>query len=131
MKSIRSLISTVFITGWFDEEESFLAVAQENWNRLKIKNVEGFAGSFERGCAVEAPYNVILINGAVAAAPLGLADQLAPGGRILAILRSAEAPIGRATLFQKAGEKGLGSRSLFDANASYLPGFGPRPAFAF
>ena len=77
----------------------------------------------------QGPYNVILINGAVAEVPQGLLDQLADGGRLLTVIRD-NAGIGRGTLFERFGDA-IGRRTLFDAGTPLLPGFARAVAFEF
>jgi protein-L-isoaspartate(D-aspartate) O-methyltransferase len=72
---------------------------------------------------------VILFGGAVAEIPREVAAQLAEGGRMAAVLRSA-AGIGRATLTTRTGGV-LAQRVIFDAATPLLPGFAPKPVFVF
>src|SRR6516225_898147 len=76
-----------------------------------------------------APYDVILFCGAVAEVPSEIDSQLAEGGRLLAIVKSASG-IGRAILRTRTGGVVAG-RVLFDAATPFLPGFSPKPAFVF
>ncbi|MCY4229574.1 MAG: protein-L-isoaspartate O-methyltransferase [Alphaproteobacteria bacterium] len=92
-------------------------------------NVLVIEGPLEAGCPEEAPFNVIIVQGAVAAIPPVLLDQLAEGGRLAAILRPGGGP-GRATIFTKRGGV-ISSRIVFDANAPYLAGFEPKQEFVF
>uniref|UniRef100_UPI0013DB89CB protein-L-isoaspartate O-methyltransferase family protein n=1 Tax=Sandarakinorhabdus rubra TaxID=2672568 RepID=UPI0013DB89CB len=50
-------------------------------------------GPLVEGWPADAPYDLILFEGAIASVPPALAAQLAPGGRIVAVLR--EAGVGR------------------------------------
>jgi protein-L-isoaspartate(D-aspartate) O-methyltransferase len=81
------------------------------------------------GQAAGAPYDAILIEGAVPALPEALAAQLAEGGRLLAILRPRGAS-GVAVLARRAGGA-VSVSELFDCAGPVLPAFAPRPAFAF
>jgi protein-L-isoaspartate(D-aspartate) O-methyltransferase len=82
-----------------------------------------------RGHAAGAPYDVIMIEGGVNAVPRLVQDQLAEGGRLVAIGLEGGPP-GRAMLLRRAGGAVTATRE-FDAHASALPGFATAPAFAF
>jgi protein-L-isoaspartate(D-aspartate) O-methyltransferase len=86
-------------------------------------------GPLARGYPQRAPYDAILFGGAVTEIPPEIAAQLAEGGRLVAVVRAAQG-VGRATLMLRAGGA-VGRRILFDAAIPFLPGFEPRPAFAF
>lgn len=82
-----------------------------------------------QGHAAGAPYDVIMIEGGVAEVPRAIEEQLAEGGRLVAI-GLAGGPPGRALLVRRAG----GAFSVtqdFDAHAPALPAFAAAPAFAF
>lgn len=88
-------------------------------------------GNLAEGYAASGPYDVILINGAVETGLDKLFEQLAEGGRLVAIRRSQADPTGRAAkaiCYEKLGGA-VGSRFLFDAAAPVLLPF--RQAFAF
>jgi len=94
-----------------------------------IASVSVVEGPLSQGYRPRAPYDVILFNGAVAEVPSEIASQLAEGGRLLAVVKPAQA-IGRATLMTRTGGV-LARRVLFDAATPPLPGFSPKPAFVF
>jgi protein-L-isoaspartate(D-aspartate) O-methyltransferase len=95
---------------------------------LGIDNAAVITGSMQGGAADEGPYDAILINGAVAAVPPALLDQLKDGGRCAAV--SIENGVGRATVWRRHGMT-FDRRPAFDASAPYLPGFEPTPGFVF
>ena len=74
------------------------------------------------------PYDVIICEGAVSATPAAWLAALAPGGRLGVVERAG--PVGKAKLHVN-GEGGLGVREVFDSTPPFIPGFGPKPAFAF
>jgi protein-L-isoaspartate(D-aspartate) O-methyltransferase len=81
------------------------------------------------GWPVGAPYDVILLDGAIATLPEAIARQLADGGRLVAIeMRAGRS--GSGVLYRSIAGS-VSGRALFDAAAPYLPGFEPQPAFAF
>ncbi|WP_149537452.1 protein-L-isoaspartate O-methyltransferase family protein [Siccirubricoccus phaeus] len=87
------------------------------------------AGSPTAGHPAGAPYDLILIEGEVPEIPAALADQLAEGGRLAAVLGEGRRQ-GRAVLGRRIG----GTVSLvpaFDCAAPALPEFQPAPSFVF
>lgn len=81
------------------------------------------------GYRARAPYDVILLGGAVVEVPADITSQLAEGGRLLAVVRPPNA-VGRATLTIRTGGV-FARRVIFDAATPLLPGFAPEPAFTF
>ena len=81
------------------------------------------------GYAKQAPYDVILLSGAVAELPDSLSGQLAEGGRLVAVISTGQG-IGRATLFTRQGGV-LSHRVIFDAATPLLPGFERAESFEF
>jgi protein-L-isoaspartate(D-aspartate) O-methyltransferase len=94
-----------------------------------IASVSVVEGPLPLGYRPRAPYDVILLCGAVAEVPSEIDSQLAEGGRLLAVVKS-ESGVGRATLRTRTGGIVAG-RALFDAATPLLPGFLPKPAFVF
>ena len=94
-----------------------------------IASVSVVEGPLPQGYRRRAPYDVILFGGAVAEVPSESDSQLAEGGRLLAVVKSANG-IGRATLRTRTGGV-VARRVLFDAATPLLPGFLPKPAFVF
>jgi protein-L-isoaspartate(D-aspartate) O-methyltransferase len=92
-------------------------------------NVVVIEGPLEKGWPDEAPYSLILFDGAVAEVPPAILDQLADNGRLVAVIAPGEGP-GRATLMERRG--GIVSRrTLFDANTPVLPNFTKSAGFVF
>jgi protein-L-isoaspartate(D-aspartate) O-methyltransferase len=85
-------------------------------------------GPLEAGHRKGAPFDQILIDGAVEAIPDALIDQLAEGGRLGAAL--IDRGISRLVVGRKAGG-GFGYLSIADAGAPRLPGFTRPMAFTF
>ncbi len=86
-------------------------------------------GPLAAGCPDAAPFDMILIDGAVRTIPAALAAQLTPAGRLAGVL----APAGRvATGFlADASPAGLRPRPQFDAATPLLPELAPPPGFTF
>jgi protein-L-isoaspartate(D-aspartate) O-methyltransferase len=111
-----------------EADEGLAATATRNLAEQAIDNVAVVTGPLEAGYPSEGPYDVIFLGGAVAEAPTGLFDQLAEGGRLVAVV--GEGLVGKAAVFTK--HNGITSeRSVFDAAVPILPGFEQRPTFVF
>ena len=110
--------------------EASEALAAEAGRRLAEAGhpVTVHAGPLEAGFAADAPYDAILLNGAVEARPDALVAQLREGGRLACVIGRGRSA--KATLFVRGGET-AGARSLFDAAAPLLDAFRVEPAFVF
>jgi protein-L-isoaspartate(D-aspartate) O-methyltransferase len=92
------------------------------------RNVELVGGPLADGWAANAPYDAILLQGAVERVPEALLGQLRDGGRLAAVIRKDSAA--KAALFTRAGEN-VSARRLFDAAVPPLPGFEAPKTFVF
>jgi protein-L-isoaspartate(D-aspartate) O-methyltransferase len=92
-------------------------------------NVTLLEGHLEEGYPAGAPYEVIVIGGAVAAIPDAIVRQLAEGGRLVTVVKPADGP-GRGALMTRSAGR-LSQRAVFDATTALLPGFAPAPGFVF
>ena len=104
--------------------ESDAALAGEARSQ-KIRVVEG---SLEKGQPEGAPYDQILIDGAVEYIPDAIIEQLADGGRLGVAIT--DRGITRLTVGRKAGDA-FGTLSVGDAGVPALPGFQRPRAFTF
>lgn len=93
-----------------------------------VGNVTVVAGALAGGHAASAPYDAILVEGAVETLPDALRAQLKEGGRLVCVMGAA--PGGAAMSFRRSGAE-LGGRPIFDAGAALLPGFAKAAEFAF
>jgi protein-L-isoaspartate(D-aspartate) O-methyltransferase len=96
-------------------------------------NVTTHQGSLADGVPEAAPFDVILVNGAVQVDPTGLFDQLAEGGRLAVIRRLQDDPTGRASkaMCYEKRQGVVSGRFLFDAVAPALRAFQAKPHFVF
>jgi protein-L-isoaspartate(D-aspartate) O-methyltransferase len=85
-------------------------------------------GALEAGHPANAPYDQILIDGAVELIPDAIVDQLADGGRLGTAL--SDRGITRLVVGRKAGGA-FGTLSFADAGVPALPGFSQPQAFTF
>ena len=98
-------------------------------DEVSIDNVAVVEGQLAEGAPKQAPFEVIFFDGAVAEVPAGILDQLAEGGRLVAVVVG-ERGMGKATLFERYGGV-TSSRVLFDAAVPVLPDLAHRPKFVF
>lgn len=114
------------------ESDPMLAAAAEQTAReLGLSGIQQTVGAFEAGAAPSAPYDVILIEGAVRQVPQAISDQLADGGRLATVVAGPDGGVlGAAQLLVREGGV-VSGRPLFDAGTPLLPGFAPPPRFAF
>lgn len=112
------------------ESDPGLARASEDaLRRLDVTNAKVVVGPLVDGYAVDAPYDVILFGGAAERIPPTVTDQLAEGGRLVAVVAPPGEP-GRATVVVRVGGA-LSRRIIFDAATPVLPGLQLEPGFAF
>ena len=113
-----------------EPEPELAETAGEALRDLGIANAEIVEGPLDRGHPAGAPYDVILVNGAVGEPPEALFPQLKPGGRLAVVVLSGanSGTQGKAFLFVKIGEEASG-QPYFDAGAKLLPGFLPTTTF--
>jgi protein-L-isoaspartate(D-aspartate) O-methyltransferase len=108
-----------------EEDGELAALARANLAGTGARLVEGpLTGGWE----ADAPYDLILIDGAVESVPEALVRQLADGGRLAAGL--VENGVTRLAIGRRAGE-GFGMAAFADAAAAILPGFARPRAFTF
>lgn len=112
-----------------ESDADLAALANQAMQNHGVDNAAVMQGPLSAGWAKQGPYNVIVVQGAVAAVPPALLDQLAEGGRLVAVVLP-ESGQGVARLYQKTGGK-VSSRILFDASAALLPGLEAKPDFQF
>jgi protein-L-isoaspartate(D-aspartate) O-methyltransferase len=112
-------------------EEALLETARAAWQKLGFNRIETLKGDFTKAVAKSGPYDLIFLNGAVAGIPEELTAQLAPGGRLAAVVKPEGTPMGVIVLAEKLASGIVATRKLFDAATGYLPGYEPKPGFRF
>jgi protein-L-isoaspartate(D-aspartate) O-methyltransferase len=112
-----------------DPDPTLVRAAGETLAGLSVDNAVVVEGAFADGDAKHAPYDVILVGGAVAEIPPAFFAQLAEGGRLVGVRRAGRG-LGEAMLYVKRAGA-VSGRAIFDAAIPYLPGFAPAPRFAF
>jgi protein-L-isoaspartate(D-aspartate) O-methyltransferase len=111
-----------------ESDPGLAAEAARTLSALGITNAAVFNAPLAAGYDKGAPYDVILIDGAVEVVPEELFTQLHEGGRLTAIVGLGRAAQG--TVFTRTDDE-IGSRPVFNAGVHPLPGFERPPAFVF
>lgn len=112
-------------------DATLAGIARDALAEAKISNAQIEVGPLAQGWVSKAPYDVLILNGAVPAVPATLLAQLREGGRLVAVVTGERSSrMGSAMLLTKRGEA-IARRILFDAGAPYLPGFEVDAGFAF
>lgn len=123
---ISRLASTVIA---LESDPSFASQTTLNMAELGIDNVVLVEGPLAAGYPAQAPYDVIVLEGAVPEVPTAITDQLAEGGRLCAVIDDDETQ-GRTVLMVRSGDL-VSRRVIFDANTPSLPGFEKSQGFVF
>lgn len=112
-----------------ESDTDLAGAASARLTKLGLDNVVVEMGQINAGWADQAPYDVIIVNGACGAISEAILAQLAEGGRLCAIIRGAGGT-GMAKLFVKSGGV-VSNRGLFDASVPALPEFELEEGFSF
>lgn len=113
----------------FEANAELAAQASANLQKAGIGNAKVRHADGSQGAAGEGPFDAILLSGSVAQVPQNLLDQLAVGGRLIAIV--GDEPMMRATLITRTGPSSFVTAQPWDTNAPRLAGFAETPAFQF
>ena len=92
-------------------------------------NVSVEVGDGSKGWAAKAPYDVIVVTGAVPAVPAALLAQLKVGGRLAAIV--GEAPVMNAQVITQTAEGVYSKVNVFETLAAPLKNVKPASSFTF
>jgi len=111
-----------------ESDSSLAAKAREVLAQLGCGNVTVRVAEAAEGDAANAPYDVIVLNGATEVTPDGLYRQLKEAGRLVGVF-ALVTPQRATVVTHSHGD--FGSRALFDAAVPVLPGLGRLPAFVF
>jgi protein-L-isoaspartate(D-aspartate) O-methyltransferase len=114
-----------------ESDPELAALARANLARIGATQVRVECGPLEKGVPAAAPFDVILIHGAVEDGLDALFEQLAPNGHLLAYKKLEEDTGMKVVRFERSGGKPAGERALFDATAPLLAPFAKAPGFAF
>ena len=104
-------------------------LAQRHLAQAGIANAQVRCADGAQGAASDGPFDAIVLGGSVCEVPQALLEQLAIGGRLIAIV--GEEPVMQTTLFTRNAAKSWHSKVLWDTFAPPLTGFAQPSAFHF
>lgn len=110
-----------------EQDAGMAAEAQSTLSGYGADNVAVIDGPLNAGAAKHGPYDVIIVEGAVAALPAEIGDQLCEGGRIAVLFM--EDALGVCRIGYKI-DGVITWRFAFNAAAPVLPGFERAQVFA-
>ncbi len=122
---LADLVSSVIA---LECDEALAERASATIEGLGVTNVAVVTGPLAEGYPSDAPYDVVLVDGAVEVPLDTLCGQLKDGGRLIAV--EGRGLAGRARLFVRSGET-VSGWPQFNAAAPVLPGFEKPAAFVF
>jgi protein-L-isoaspartate(D-aspartate) O-methyltransferase len=111
-----------------ETDPAHAARASEVMAQLGLPHVTFRAADAAAGDPANAPYDVIVLDGATEIVPEGLYGQLKEGGRLVGVFAMTR-PARAMIVTHSHGD--FGNRALFDAAVPVLPGLERRPAFVF
>ena len=109
-------------------DPSLAAKARQVLVELGFERVTVRTADVAEGDPANAPYDVIVLDGATEKTPDGLYGQLKQGGRLVGVFAMTQPP--RAMVVTRC-RGDFGHRTVFDASVPVLPGLERRPAFVF
>jgi len=119
-----------------DSDETAIQQARGHMERLTLSNVNlHHVKNMAEGYPLSAPYNIIVIGGAIDVIPETLSKQLAIGGRLVCVQNiskrvGSKGGLGKGLLVTRFDHT-MQHREHFDASCPILPGFELKPGFSF
>lgn len=111
------------------ESDAALAeAARANIAAIGLSNVTVVTGTLAGGHAAKAPYDLIVVGGAVEELPDALFGQLKEGGKLVAVVGRGQSSGARIYIRERGTQS---ERFAFNASAQMLPGFEKTPEFQF
>jgi protein-L-isoaspartate(D-aspartate) O-methyltransferase len=111
-----------------ESDPELAAKARDVLAQAGCANVTVRSAAAADGEPANAPYDVIVLDGATEITPEGVYRQLKEGGRLVGVFATTQPP--RAAIVTHSRDD-FGHRALFDATVPVLPGLGRVPAFVF
>jgi protein-L-isoaspartate(D-aspartate) O-methyltransferase len=116
-----------------ESHDGLAALVHAYVEEQKISNIQVFTGALGDGYPERSPYDVILVEGAVAEIPPVLTQQLSSQhGRLVTVMKRqtlfGQAEFGKGVLVTRTGDT-LTQVANFDSSCPYLPEFEPLKEF--
>ena len=112
-----------------ENRPSLAAIARENLQRSGVDNVTVEVANGLSGWSQRAPFDAILVSGALPEVPAALLKQLRVGGRLAVIV--GEAPVMEAQLITCTAEGVFNTINVFETVMPSLDGASPSAGFSF
>ena len=109
-------------------EESAALAAEARTHLAPRANVTLVEGPLAAGAAAHAPYDAIIVDGAIEELPTTIAEQLAPQGRVVAAI--VDRGVTRLSYGVRVGDR-VSFNPFADMEAAPLPGFAKPKVFTF
>ena len=109
-----------------EDSPEMAAEAETRLAGQDVFNVAVIKGPLTGGCASQGPYDAVLVEGAIEEFPDALTDQIAEGGRVVALFH--EGHLGVVRIGLKLDGR-INWRFAFNAGAPVLPGFARQQGF--
>lgn len=125
---LAGMISTAVVV---ESDSAMAAQASQTLADLGIDNVAVMEGPLADGYPKQGPYNLIVFDGAVPDVPRAIIDQLAEGGRLVAVVGGGDdRNMGRVVVMTRFHGV-VSSTDAFQAGTPMLPGFEQAAGFSF
>lgn len=111
-----------------ESNEDLVSRSSETLIELGYDNVAVIQGDLEVGCPSEAPFDVILVEGAVSTLPQALLDQLRDEGRLVVV--EGEGLSGQIRVYSRNGDD-ISATGFANVAVPRLPGFEKAEQFVF
>jgi protein-L-isoaspartate(D-aspartate) O-methyltransferase len=111
-----------------ESDPAQVAKANDVLAQLGLANVTFKAAAAADGDPADAPFDVIVLDGATEVTPERLYGQLRNGGRLVGVFAISKPPRAMIVTYSHGD---FGNRALFDASVPVLPGLERLPAFVF
>jgi protein-L-isoaspartate(D-aspartate) O-methyltransferase len=105
-----------------EADATLAAHATSLLRQLGVGNALVIEGPLPAGAPAHAPFDAIVLEGAVPEVPQALLDQLKDGGRLVGVTAADGATFGQAQVWRRSG-RACDAWPAFDAGAEPLPGF--------
>lgn len=124
--AVLSMLSSSVVA--VEEDAGLLETCENNLSELGYDNVAVVSGPLEAGWPTQAPYDVILIDGAVDFVPDAILSQLQVGGRLVAVEGTGNSAVSRLYVNDDGVVSG---RDVANCAVQPLPGFKKKEEFVF
>ncbi|WP_028878389.1 protein-L-isoaspartate O-methyltransferase family protein [Terasakiella pusilla] len=123
---LSKIVSTVV---GLESDKDLADCATKTLEKLGVDNAVVVNAPLQDGVAKQAPFNVIIFNGAVSEVPDSIKNQLADGGRLV-VITTGKSTMATVSVYTRNNEV-FSKRDLLEAGVATLPGFEAKKGFSF